>query len=202
MIGSTHGFSAPTRRIRAIAAIAFQLALLAIVAPMSARAASPSCPPHDKHCLMIDEPPVPGVYKFKPGPSGPDVGLPGRLTIVKKTATRYAVSHFRIRLGQKEGCTLNGRLATVQGAFPLRKKTKVIAFDNGNKEISTSYRLPKTKVRIKVGGKSYPGSLFAAFIGVAPGFGLQPGITGNLRLMTQEGTVCRGLFFGEHRGKA
>lgn len=201
MNGSTRGALAPMRRVTVITAIAVQLAVLATVVPISAGAASPSCRATEKGCVMIGEPPVPGVYKFKSGTSGARPILPGRLTIVKKTAATYVVRDFRMWLGQKEGCTLNGHLAKVKGVFQLRKKTKVIGFDNGTKEIKTTWRVPHTKVKVKAGGKVYPGTLFAAPDGTPPGFGLPPSITGSLTLTTQEGIVCGGSFRGEHRGR-
>lgn len=186
-------FSTSPPCIALIAAMAVQLAVSAAVAPMSAGAAGPSCPPREKSCVMVGEPPAPGVYKFKPGSSGPDYNLAGRLTVTR-TKGGYDVGGLQMHLGQKAGCTLNGDLATAEGVFPLQEKTKVTAFGNGTKEISTTWRLPNTKVKMKAGGKVYSGELFAAFLTPAPGEAL--GVTGNLTFTAQEGAVCGGSFLG------
>jgi hypothetical protein len=61
-------------------------------------------------------------------------------------------------LSHKEGCSLNGHLATVEGVFPLRKKTKVTAFENGTKETSTTWHLPHRSLKVKVAGHADRGS--------------------------------------------
>jgi hypothetical protein len=164
----------------------------------AAQAGGASC--NKKSCLTLGEAPALGVYRFSQGASGPRYELGGRLT-AGRTAAGYVLSDFRMWLSHKEGCSLNGHLATVEGAFPLRKKTKVTAFENGTKETSTTWKLPHRSVKVKVAGHAYPGTLFAAFIGAPPFPGATPSVVGSLTLTSSEGTVCGGSFQGAHGRK-
>jgi hypothetical protein len=174
--------------------------VLAAVGASSADANDPSCPPGQKACLTSGEPPALGVYGFSSGGSGPTQSHAGRLTVVK-AAAGYAFSDFRMWLGEKEGCSLGNRLATVEGANPLKKKGKTRSFGPGETETTYTWVLPHQNVKVKVGGQMYPGNLSASFLAAPPGSGILPGVEGHLTITPQGGAVCGGFFTGLHKGK-
>jgi hypothetical protein len=189
------------RRLALLAVMTVQVAVMVTIAPVSASAAKQACPAGQKVCLTVGEPPALGVYRFSQSSSGPNQSHAGRLS-VRKTTAGYAVSDVRMWLGQKEGCGLGDQLAVVESVSPLIKKTKFFAIGSGKAEKSLTWRLPHRTVRVKVGGKSYPGNLSASFLSPPPGSGAPPNVEGHLTLTSSEGAVCGGYFAGTHRGKS
>jgi hypothetical protein len=186
-------------RLRAGLLASLAVLVLSALVPAIGSAAQ-SCPSAQKVCLTVGEPPALGVYTFRQGKSDPGQGHAGRLSVSKTRGTSSAVGDVRLWLGQEEGCSLSGQLATVAGPFPLVKKTKYVPLGSGKVERSLSWRLPHHAVRVTVGGKTYPGNLSASFLSPAAGSGALPSVEGHLTLTLQEGTVCGGYFFGTHGG--
>jgi hypothetical protein len=148
----------------------------------SSAAADNHCPPGQKVCEVSGEAPISGLYRLNQG---------GGLTVTK-SAHGYAVRDLHARLGQKDGCSLSGRLAAVAGSQQLSKQGKSFFVGAGETETTYTWRSHSRDAKIRVGEQTYTGALFTKFLDVD---GTQS-VEGHLRFEPEEGVVCEGLFLG------
>lgn len=166
--------------------IAAALVCVVGICAVGARSAFAQCPRYQKVCLVAGDPPVPGRYEFK--------RAAGALT-VGKTKKNFVFRDFRLRLGHRQGCPLNGRFVNVLGVHPVKRMGKSSFIGVEETETIFTWRLLQNHVTVLVGEKTYPGLLFAKFLNLGNSGGPQT-VEGFLNVMAGEDVLCKGRYFG------